>query len=96
MGVKVKEDILQTHESDRVIVPIIVQRHLVVDGIRFTEELLSDEEAVVAVVLAHSVFNLTFERKVAPLYTYVQRYTLNIDDGLKPPQKCLKFVQQLK
>ena len=58
-------------------------------------ECRDEVEAVVALCLAHSVMNVKFNRTIASLMAYVQRYVLNIDDGIKPPQRCLRFVQQL-
>ena len=49
-------------------VPSITKGRLVVDGVEMmTLDDLSPEEALVSVVLAHSVFNMAFQRKLAPL-----------------------------
>ena len=53
-------------------------------------------EAVVALCLAHSVLNVKFSRRIASFMSFIQRYVLGIDDGIKPPQRCMRFVQQLQ
>ena len=58
-------------------------------------ECRDEVEAVVALCLAHSVVNVKFNRNIASFMSYVQRYVLNIDDRIKPPQRCMRFVQQL-
>ena len=69
-------------------------RQVLVSGRALME--CSDEiEAVVALCLAHSVLNVKFPRGMAAFLGYIQKYVLGIDDGIKPPQRCLRFVQQL-
>ena len=66
-----------------------VKLKIVVDNMTITTwENVS--EAIVALVLTHSVFNINFKKKVAPFMFYVQRYVLGIDDGCKAPQKMFE------
>ena len=58
-------------------------------------ECTDEVEAVVALCLSHSIFNVKFNRNISALMAYVRTYVLVIDDGIKPPQRCLRFVQQL-
>ena len=58
-------------------------------------ECRDEVEAVVALCLAHFVVNVKFSGNIASFMAYIQRYVLNIDGGIKPPQRCMRFVQQL-
>ena len=72
--------------------PVIVVDKIMVDGVCLTSA-TTTSEAIVSVVLAHSVLNLNFHKSVAPLMFFVQRYVLGIDDGTKAPQRYLKIVR---
>lgn len=67
---------------------------MVADG-KTLVQCTNEVQAIVVLCLAHSVLNVKLGRKVAALMCYVQRFVLNIDDGMKPPLKCTRFVQQL-
>ena len=74
---------------------MIVAKYIVAAGVTLTTD-DTKSETVVAVVLAHSVLNLNFRKKVATFMLFVQRYVFGIDDATKDPQRCLKFVRQLE
>ena len=92
-----EEDVFVVEDSpeSRGPYPVVVGNDLRVDGTTIMA-VNSTSEALVAVVLAHSVFHLRFSKKVSSLFFYVQRYVMGIDDGLKAPLKCLTFVRDLK
>ena len=54
----------------------------------------SEKEALLAVTIAYSVFNISFPRKSKPMLLFVQKVVLKIDDGTKLPSKVVKFCME--
>ena len=55
----------------------------------------SKEEALLALTLAHSVFNRRFARKLRPICMFVQKMILKIDDGSKVPAAVAKLCHEM-
>ena len=53
-----------------------------------------EAEALAALILAHSVFNVEFPKKTRNILYYFQKYVIGIDDGTKTPQKVLTFLSK--
>lgn len=54
------------------------------------------DEAVLGFVLSHSIFNCTFSKRYKGVGSFIQRYVLSIEDGVRVPDKTLGFVQRLQ
>lgn len=54
----------------------------------------TEAEAVTAYVLAHSVFNIDFPRKLKNLLFFLQKYVIGIDDGTTTSGKVLTSLSK--
>ena len=55
----------------------------------------SEEECLLALTMAHSVFNRKFPKKLRSLCLFIQKTVLHIDDGSKIPSSVAKLCHEL-
>ena len=55
----------------------------------------TEAEALTALVLAHSVYNVQFSKKMHNVLYYFQKYVIGIDDGTKTNAKIMSSMAKL-